>query len=180
MDKIEKALRKLSPAERKSIKAVLRKIIKREIEGLDIKKLKGRGDIFRVRKGNIRIIYRVNNGETHILNISNVPIVDNNHKYNITHHIAGCYYDLSDHVARFLNHSCQPNLMFNKEKGCFSALQDINKMDILTFDYETTEPEIVNPFFCGCGSDNCKVYINGYDNPNKNQFIDTNTINCFS
>ncbi|OGD61928.1 hypothetical protein A2215_02235 [Candidatus Berkelbacteria bacterium RIFOXYA2_FULL_43_10] len=70
MDKIEKALRKLSPAERKSIKAVLRKIIKREIEGLDIKKLKGRGDIFRVRKGNIRIIYRVNNGETHILNIS--------------------------------------------------------------------------------------------------------------
>jgi mRNA-degrading endonuclease RelE of RelBE toxin-antitoxin system len=70
MDKIEKALNKLSSTERKRIKAVLQKIFKGEIKGLDIKKLKGRGDIFRVRKGNIRIIYRVNNGETHILKIS--------------------------------------------------------------------------------------------------------------
>jgi|WetSurMetagenome_2_1015567.scaffolds.fasta_scaffold667669_1 mRNA-degrading endonuclease RelE of RelBE toxin-antitoxin system len=57
MDKIQKALARLSDKERKSIKDVLEKLSSGKIEGLDVKKLKGRDDIYRVRKGKLRIIY---------------------------------------------------------------------------------------------------------------------------
>ena len=58
MDKIAKALKKLAAGEKKIVKALLLKINRRDFNGLDIKKLKGRPDIYRVRKGKIRIIYR--------------------------------------------------------------------------------------------------------------------------
>mgnify|MGYP001598047906 FL=1 len=58
MDKIEKALRTLTAEERKLIKEVLSKLTSGNTAGLDIKKLKGREDIFRARKGTLRIIYR--------------------------------------------------------------------------------------------------------------------------
>jgi len=56
MDRIHKFLKKLSSNERQTIKGILRRIKKGEFVGLDIKKLKGVLNIFRVRKGNIRII----------------------------------------------------------------------------------------------------------------------------
>lgn len=59
MDKIDKVLQKLSGKERKRIKEVLKRLENKNFEGLQIKKLKGYNDIFRVRKGNIRIIYRI-------------------------------------------------------------------------------------------------------------------------
>jgi mRNA-degrading endonuclease RelE of RelBE toxin-antitoxin system len=40
------------------IKDILQKLSFGKIDGLDMKKLKGRKDIYRVRKGKIRIIYR--------------------------------------------------------------------------------------------------------------------------
>lgn len=58
MDKVDKALKKLSPKEKQQLKEILVQIDKGDFQGLDIKKLKGRDDIFRVRKGNIRIIFR--------------------------------------------------------------------------------------------------------------------------
>lgn len=58
MDKISKALEKLTGKEREIIKLILSDLLKGEIRGFDIKKLKGREDIFRVRKGKIRIIYK--------------------------------------------------------------------------------------------------------------------------
>ncbi|MBI2450308.1 MAG: hypothetical protein HYV47_02085 [Candidatus Nealsonbacteria bacterium] len=58
MDKIEKALQKLTLKEREAIKQLLTKLQSGQIDDLDIKKLKGRDDIFRARKGKIRIIYR--------------------------------------------------------------------------------------------------------------------------
>ena len=70
MDKIEKALKKLSDNERKKIKSILQKINDGKFEGLDIKKLKGRSDIFRVRNGDIRIIYREYKTKIFILTIS--------------------------------------------------------------------------------------------------------------
>lgn len=63
MDRIEKALVKLTPKERTWVRQILRRLIAGDTKGLNIKKLKGREDIFRVRKGTIRIIYRaVKNG----------------------------------------------------------------------------------------------------------------------
>lgn len=61
MDKIAKALKKLVAGEKEIVKAILAKIDCLDFNGLDIKKLKGRQDIYRVRKGKIRIIYRLNN-----------------------------------------------------------------------------------------------------------------------
>lgn len=57
MDKISKALKKLSVQERKELKVILGKIKSGELNGFDIKKLKGKDNIFRVRKGSIRIIF---------------------------------------------------------------------------------------------------------------------------
>jgi len=58
MDKIEKALRKLSDQERQAIKILLSRLTAGDILGLDIQKLKGHSDIFRLRKGDLRLIYR--------------------------------------------------------------------------------------------------------------------------
>jgi len=60
MDKIAKALKKLATGEKEMVKAILVKIDCLDFNGLDIKKLKGRQDIYRIRKGKIRIIYRLN------------------------------------------------------------------------------------------------------------------------
>ena len=62
MDKIAKALARLSREERVQVSVILQKIAVGSLIGLDIKKLKGYADIFRVRKGHIRIIYRVKKG----------------------------------------------------------------------------------------------------------------------
>lgn len=59
-DKIKKALQKLSKKEREIVKLLLLRVKYEDTEGLDIKLLKGHKDIFRVRKGQIRIVYRKN------------------------------------------------------------------------------------------------------------------------
>lgn len=69
MDKISKALSRLNNLERDIVKTLLEKILKNDFRDLDIKKLKGQRDIFRVRKGKIRIIYRIDNKKIFILAI---------------------------------------------------------------------------------------------------------------
>jgi len=62
MDKIKKALNKLNFKERKEVKEILFQIDKSNFKNLDIKKLKGENNIFRIRKCNIRIIfYKIKN-----------------------------------------------------------------------------------------------------------------------
>ncbi len=70
MDKIKKALQRLTKKEQKIIEKILHLLKSGTYVGLDIKKLKGREDIFRVRKNNFRIIYRVDHeGSIFILTI---------------------------------------------------------------------------------------------------------------
>lgn len=57
MDKIDKALSRLSAKERQRIHQILLMIQERNFFGLDIKKLKGQQAIFRVRAGKYRIIF---------------------------------------------------------------------------------------------------------------------------
>lgn len=57
MDKIKKLLKKLGLQERRKLKGMLAHLDKGDIAGFDIKKLKGRRNIFRIRKGNLRIIF---------------------------------------------------------------------------------------------------------------------------
>lgn len=59
MDKIDKVFQKLTEKERQKIKAILTQLKAGSFKNLDVKKLKGRDDIFRVRKGDLRIIYRL-------------------------------------------------------------------------------------------------------------------------
>jgi len=67
MDKIGKALKKLSQKERQIVQQILVSLKSRNFQDLDIKKLKGYQDIFRIRKGQIRIIYRLNRENNFII-----------------------------------------------------------------------------------------------------------------
>lgn len=69
MDKVDKALSRLTPKEKRHIKEIVRTLQSGRFSGLDIKKLKIGNDIFRVRRGRIRIIYQVRNDCIFILKI---------------------------------------------------------------------------------------------------------------
>ncbi|MEO7364428.1 MAG: hypothetical protein ABIV43_02875 [Candidatus Saccharimonadales bacterium] len=56
--KLDKALDKLSPDERSMTLEIIRQLMSGDLSGLQIKKLSGHSDIYRVRKGRIRIIFR--------------------------------------------------------------------------------------------------------------------------
>ncbi len=68
MDKVNKALKKLSLDEQRKIITILKLIKNKNWSTLDRKKLKGYTNIYRVRSGQIRIIYQESkNGEIIIL-----------------------------------------------------------------------------------------------------------------
>lgn len=67
MDSITKALQKLTPKEEKLCRDILLQIKTENVFLFDIKKLKGRDDIYRVRKGGMRIIFRKIKGSIKIL-----------------------------------------------------------------------------------------------------------------
>ena len=70
MDKIAKALSRLTETEKNAVKNILKLLENNDFKNLNIKKLKGYADIFRIRKGKIRIIYRIMaNQETRLLAI---------------------------------------------------------------------------------------------------------------
>ncbi|MFH1522919.1 MAG: hypothetical protein ABIE43_03830 [Patescibacteria group bacterium] len=69
VDKISKELKKYSPKEKRWVSIILKKIKKGDFDNLEVKKLKSRRDIYRIRKGNIRIIYRADNGKIFLITI---------------------------------------------------------------------------------------------------------------
>ncbi len=80
MDKISKALKKFSIKEQKNVKEVLSKLKIDSLGGFDIKKLKAHSDIFRIRRGGIRIIYKVDkNNDIFVLAIERRS--DNTYKF---------------------------------------------------------------------------------------------------
>ncbi len=60
MDKISKVLKKLSQKEIKLVKNILTKLKINSLKGIKVQKLKGHENIFRIKKGKIRIIYKKN------------------------------------------------------------------------------------------------------------------------
>lgn len=69
MDKIDKFLNKLPADIRLSIFYTLKLLKNGNLKDLDVKKLKGRKDVYRIRKGKIRLIYRIFEGEVYVLAI---------------------------------------------------------------------------------------------------------------
>lgn len=70
MDKITKLLKKLSSKERERLQEMLTLLISGDTSSLDIKKLKGVDDIYRVRNGDTRIIFQKQGKEIRILEVS--------------------------------------------------------------------------------------------------------------
>jgi mRNA-degrading endonuclease RelE of RelBE toxin-antitoxin system len=68
-DKISKALAKFSTKERQLVKEILLQLQANDLAGLQITKLKSHQDIFRVKKGRLRVIYQQLNKTTKILAI---------------------------------------------------------------------------------------------------------------
>lgn len=69
MPSIKKFLSRFSKEEREDIELLIEKINSFVWDALDVKKLKGYRDVFRVRKGDIRIIYRAQVGRIFIIAI---------------------------------------------------------------------------------------------------------------
>lgn len=70
MDKIAKFLRKLNQTELEIVCRAIEQILSGDDKNLDIKKLKGFEDIYRVRIRDIRIIYRQTNNDVTLIEIS--------------------------------------------------------------------------------------------------------------
>jgi mRNA-degrading endonuclease RelE of RelBE toxin-antitoxin system len=68
-DKIKKLLAKLTSKERDILKLLILRIKLDDTEGLDIKQLRGHSDLFRVRKGRMRVVYKKNNDQFLIVRI---------------------------------------------------------------------------------------------------------------
>lgn len=70
MDRNQKFLKRLSDKEFAAVEKILQQILIRDTTDLDIKKLSGYRDIYRVRHGNIRIIFLDTGNYTEVLEIS--------------------------------------------------------------------------------------------------------------
>jgi mRNA-degrading endonuclease RelE of RelBE toxin-antitoxin system len=68
-DKIKKILAKLSPKERETIQLLILRIKLNDTVDLDIKHLKDHNNLFRVKKGSIRIVYERNKTNIKVIRI---------------------------------------------------------------------------------------------------------------
>jgi mRNA-degrading endonuclease RelE of RelBE toxin-antitoxin system len=69
MDKIQKFLQRLSSKEKDTLEIMIQDIKHNTTQHMDIKKLVGKDNLYRVRKWNIRIIYRSTLDGNMIINI---------------------------------------------------------------------------------------------------------------
>ena len=67
---------------------------------------------------------------------------------------------LDRYYWRFMNHSCEPNTGICRQEVI--ASHDIEPWADVTFNYNTTENEMAEPFACHCGSPHCFGAIRGF------------------
>lgn len=63
MKKLDKQLKKFSSKEREEVEHLVKRILDRDLARLDCKKLKGFRNLFRVRRGKIRVIFELVDGK---------------------------------------------------------------------------------------------------------------------
>ena len=68
-DRIQKLLEKLPRKQREEIVRIVTCILMQNFTGLDVVKLVGKTNIYRVRKGAFRILFRLEKNEAHVLAI---------------------------------------------------------------------------------------------------------------
>jgi hypothetical protein len=64
------------------------------------------------------------------------------------------------YVWRFLNHACSPNAVLHERT--LVANRAIRAGEQVTFDYESNEWDMADPFACGCGAVDCRGFIRGF------------------
>jgi hypothetical protein len=64
------------------------------------------------------------------------------------------------HPWRFTNHSCDPNTKLVDRS--LVALRPVRAGDEVTYNYNTSEWELAEPFECRCGSPSCERTIRGF------------------
>ncbi len=60
---------------------------------------------------------------------------------------------------RYMNHHCEPTTVIRGREVV--ALRAITQGESVTFDYNTTEVELAEPFVCHCGSARCIGQVRG-------------------
>lgn len=70
------------------------------------------------------------------------------------------YEILDRYYWRFMNHHCEPNTRIRDRDVI--ALRDIDVWEEITFNYNTTEYAMAEPFRCRCGSPRCHGLIAGF------------------
>ncbi len=68
---------------------------------------------------------------------------------------------LSPAYLQFINHSCNPNLLFNTATMELECVRDVTAGDEFTFFYPATEWNMSQKFDCHCGEKNCIGFIQG-------------------
>jgi hypothetical protein len=61
---------------------------------------------------------------------------------------------------RFMNHGCAPTVMIRGREVI--SLKPIDFGQEITFNYNTTEYDMAEPFSCRCGSDRCAGLVRGF------------------
>jgi len=67
-------------------------------------------------------------------------------------------YEIMEPPARYINHSCEPNVEEKDRTGY--ALGNIKKSEEITIDYDKIA-YIEKPFKCRCGSKKCRGFVRG-------------------
>jgi hypothetical protein len=62
---------------------------------------------------------------------------------------------------QYVNHSCEPNVLFNTTTMQLECVRDIAIGDELRFFYPATEWRIAQEFICHCGKPNCIGLVRG-------------------
>lgn len=70
-DKIEKFVAKLSMKDTEIYRDIVKAILSHDLELYDVKKLSGHSNIYRVRKGRIRVIFQKNLKDVEIIDVGN-------------------------------------------------------------------------------------------------------------
>jgi hypothetical protein len=68
---------------------------------------------------------------------------------------------------RFMNHHCEPATMIRGRDVI--ALRDLVRWEVVTFNYNTTEADMAEPFACHCGNVRCEGSIRGARHLNAQQ-----------
>lgn len=79
------------------------------------------------------------------------------------------FLESTEEFENYLNHSCDPNCVIDFTRGRHRpqliALQNIQRGEELSFDYDSTEYDLVDQecsFNCHCQSKNCRKKIKGF------------------